>query len=350
MAAFAVAASVGDLFSLNFALGGAGAKGGSADTVTVNEKGYITTVGNLANGIFAQSVGGGGGSGGGAVAAGISGGITLGLAMGGSGGEAGNGSTVTVNAMGGIDTTGDMSHGILAQSVGGGGGNGGYSVAGGAGSLAASVGLGGNGGAGGDGDTVTVDVTGIEPTDIIHTGGDASHGIFAQSVGGGGGSGGFAVAAGIGGGSISVSLGGTGSGGGTGGTVDVTNDDTLITEGNGSYGLLAQSVGGGGGDGGFSFAGAAGVMAASVAVGGNGGAGGNGGGVTVDNFGDVITLGDLSFWCPGAVDRRRRWQWRRLGCRNVGDLCPERTGARCFGRHRRRGRHREPRRACHPEQ
>jgi len=293
---FAVAASIGQGFSLNFALGGAGAKGGSADTVVVNEKGQITTTGNQAHGIFAQSVGGGGGSGGGAVAAGISSGYTLNLAMGGSGGEAGHGSTVTVNAMGSIDTTGAMSHGILAQSIGGGGGNGGYAVAGGLGAMTGSVGLGGSGDGGGNGGAVTVDVSGIDATDMtVHTRGAGSHGIFAQSVGGGGGSGGFAVAAGVGGGAISVSLGGSGAGGGEGGVVGVTNRDTLVTEGAGSYGILAQSVGGGGGNGGFSFGGAAGVMAASVAVGGKGGAGGNGDAVTVDNFGNITTLGDLSF-------------------------------------------------------
>ncbi|WP_055048792.1 autotransporter outer membrane beta-barrel domain-containing protein [Devosia sp. A16] len=293
---FAVAASIGQGFSLNFALGGNGAKGGSADTVVVNEKGQITTTGNQAHGIFAQSVGGGGGSGGGAVAAGVSSGYTLNLAMGGAGDEAGHGAMVTVNAMGSIDTTGALSHGILAQSVGGGGGNGGYSVAGGVGALTGSVGLGGSGAGGGNGGTVNIDVRGIDATDMtIHTRGPGSHAIFAQSVGGGGGNGGFAVGAGIGGGSISVSLGGSGSGGGTGGQVNVENRDTLLTDGAGSYGVLAQSVGGGGGDGGFSFGGAAGVMAASVAVGGKGGQGGNGGNVGVDNYGNITTQGDLSF-------------------------------------------------------
>lgn len=293
---FAVAASIGQGFSLNFALGGNGAKGGSADNVEVNEKGQITTTGNQAHGIFAQSVGGGGGSGGGAVAAGVSSGYTLNLAMGGAGDEAGHGAMVTVNAMGSINTTGALSHGILAQSVGGGGGNGGYSVAGGLGAMTGSVGLGGSGAGGGNGGTVNVDVRGIDATDMtIHTRGAGSHAIFAQSVGGGGGNGGFAVGAGIGGGSISVSLGGSGAGGGTGGQVNVENRDTLLTDGAGSYGILAQSVGGGGGDGGFSFGGAAGVMAASVAVGGNGGQGGNGASVGVDNYGNITTKGDLSF-------------------------------------------------------
>ena len=49
-----------------------------------------------------------------------------------------------------IDTSGDNSHGIFAQSVGGGGGNGGYAVAGSIGDgVSVSVAVGGNAGAGG---------------------------------------------------------------------------------------------------------------------------------------------------------------------------------------------------------
>jgi len=293
----AVSGAIGEGFSLSFALGGTGAKGGVADDVTVNERGHITTVGDLANGIFAQSVGGGGGSGGGAVAASAAaGGYSLNLAFGGDSGEGGAGAAVDVNVMGGIDTTGDMSHGILAQSVGGGGGNGGYAVAGGGlGAFSGNLGLGGDGDGGGAGGSVTVNVITDGADDTIHTRGEGSHAIFAQSVGGGGGSGGWSAAAGIGAGAVSVSLGGSGAGGGAGGTVTVTNSDKLITEKTNAYGLLAQSIGGGGGNGGFSFAGAAGVMAASVAIGGNGGAGGNGGDVTATNHGAVQTLGDLSY-------------------------------------------------------
>ncbi|MGN6489468.1 MAG: hypothetical protein ACTHLT_16840 [Devosia sp.] len=297
----AISGSIDPTFSASVALGGKGAKGGSADTVTLNEKGHITTTGDVANGIFAQSVGGGGGSGGGAVSGSASGGFSLGLAIGGAGDEAGHGDTVLVNAMGGIDTTGDSSHGILAQSVGGGGGSGGYAVAVTGGALSGSVGLGGNGAGGGNGGAVTVNVSAIPANgslpadDTIHTRGDGSHAIFAQSVGGGGGSGGFSATGALGGGSISVSIGGKGSGGGTGGAVKVDNSDRLITEGAGSFGLLAQSVGGGGGNGGFSLGASGGVLTAAVAVGGNGGAGSLGGDVTVDNHGHITTLGDLSY-------------------------------------------------------
>ena len=59
---------------------------------------------------------------------------SVGLAFGGKGGPGGDamGVTVTNNATGtGITTTGMHADGIVAQSIGGGGGNGGFSVAGG---------------------------------------------------------------------------------------------------------------------------------------------------------------------------------------------------------------------------
>ncbi|MBN9361173.1 autotransporter outer membrane beta-barrel domain-containing protein [Devosia sp.] len=292
----AVAVALDPTFAAGVAMGGKGDHGGAGNTVVVNEKGTITTTGVQAYGIFAQSVGGGGGNGGGAVAAAASGGYSLSVSLGGSGGGGGSANSVTVNALGSIETTGNLSHAILAQSVGGGGGSGGFSVAVTGGAMSGSVSLGGDGSTAGNGSTVTVNTAGIDATNMtIHTGGDGAHGIFAQSVGGGGGNGGFAASAALGGGAVSVGLGGSGAGGGKGDTVDVTNRNTIRTDGANSYGILAQSVGGGGGNGGFTFAGSAGVMAASVAVGGGGGAGGNGGAVTVNNYGDIFTKGDLSY-------------------------------------------------------
>src|SRR5262249_57454736 len=98
-----------------------------------------------------------------------------------------------------ISSTGKESDGIWAQSVGGGGVSGGFSIAGdltvsGPAGVAASVG--GVGGHGGNADTVTiksnVGTTLPAPTvATISTAGAGSVGIFAQSVGGGGGAGGF---------------------------------------------------------------------------------------------------------------------------------------------------------------
>src|SRR5690606_24854078 len=85
-----------------------------------------------------------------------------------------------------IATAGLGSPGIVAQSVGGGGGSGGYAI-----SLAASVvnatlpttalAFGGSGGSGGSGGAVYAGTNGLR----LHTLGDSSPGIVAQSIGGG---------------------------------------------------------------------------------------------------------------------------------------------------------------------
>ncbi|TGV77084.1 hypothetical protein EN801_037170, partial [Mesorhizobium sp. M00.F.Ca.ET.158.01.1.1] len=62
------------------------------------------------------------------------------MSLGGTGASAGTSEKVFVNNSGKIDTGGDLSNGIFAQSVGGSGGNGGFSVAGG---LFARGGIGG---------------------------------------------------------------------------------------------------------------------------------------------------------------------------------------------------------------
>ena len=92
-----------------------------------------------------------------------------------------------VSHTGRVDTLGDDADGILAQSIGGGGGAGGASgtqnlqyEAADSNTLAIAV-----GGAGGDG-AIAGDV-GVTNTGIIMTSGDKSFGIRAQSIGGGGG-------------------------------------------------------------------------------------------------------------------------------------------------------------------
>ena len=78
---------------------------------------------------------------------------------------------------------GDNADGIAAQSEGGGGGNGAFSALGvlSTGGVPAGGSWGGKGGAGGDGGTVLV--TSVHN---IETWGIGSNGIFAESVGGGG--------------------------------------------------------------------------------------------------------------------------------------------------------------------
>ena len=282
------------------AIGGDGGPGSEGDTVTVDNSGDIVTHGNQSIGIFAQSVGGGGGDGG------SSGGPLV--SIGGNGSSGGDGAEVQVDNSGLITTYGNDAHAIFAQSVGGGGGNGGNSD-----SVSAfgGIAIGGKGGAGGMGGTVNISFSGQSQEGQILTEGEDSRGIFAQSVGGGGGAGGAAEQMSVGfTGAVSLAIGGSGGDGGPGGTVnigDVTdcmvasacygdqqNDIAIQTKGDNSDGLYAQSVGGGGGAGGYAIASAisAGIGASvsfSTAIGGSGGSGGNGGDVTVRTGGSIVT-------------------------------------------------------------
>ncbi len=279
---------------------GLGGSGGVAShgglVIAASSGGLISTSGSESIGVLAQSVGGGGGDGGyNIVVAGTGAGVgSAGVAvgLGGTGGGGGNGGEVRLTVNNDIETTGDKSGGVVAQSVGKGGGVGGYniSVAAGAGLSAAgggvAVGLGGSGGGGGDGGKVTLTSNGL-----IHTVGDKSNAFTAQSIGGGGGTGGYNVSAaagggGVAGGAVSVGLGGSGAVAGHGGVVEANVTGHVWTEGQNSIGILAQSVGGGGGDGGYNVAatGAFGATAGggvSVGLGGSGGAGGNGDSVTL---------------------------------------------------------------------
>jgi len=284
--------------------GGAGGKGGS---VTVANNGPIVTKGNAARGIYAQSVGGGGGDGGFSIAGGISGLSesskvpSVSFSLGGSGAGGGEGRSVSLESYGHIETHGNDAHAIVAQSLGGGGGSGGFSVAG---SFAleskdVSASVGGFGGGGGDAGAVTVDSAGTILTDS-----DRSYGILAQSVGGGGGDGGFSVAGNFSKAtSAALSLGGTGAGGGSGGSVKILSSAEITTSGSDTHGIVAQSIGGGGGSGGFSVAGSitADTKDLSASVGGLGGGGGSGSSVTIgeseDNpiTGSIITSGDRSY-------------------------------------------------------
>lgn len=277
-------------------IGGSGGNASDAGAVTVTNDGVIATAGHWSTGIYAQSVGGGGGDGGSSEGF---------LSVGGSGGTGGDAGAVTVDQSGLITTTGDDAVGIFAEAVGGGGGNGGSSYSGG---LAAGIAVGGDGGAAGDGGAVTVTLNDVMNGDeamasTVSTAGARSTGILAQSVGGGGGNGGAAIqGTGSSFGAISSAVGGDGEAGGDGGVVTLTGNGNVITTGPGSTGVLLQSVGGGGGNGGTTVAGATqvGLFGGSVAttVGAEGGEGGAGNLVTSDFNGSVITGGDVS---PGFI-------------------------------------------------
>ena len=177
--------------------------------------------------------------------------------MGGAGGMGGTGGDVSVANAGEITTHGRTAHGILAQSIGGGGGNGGMSLTGDlaiglksgdtSGNTAGSMALGGSGGDGNVSGDVTVDNSGR-----IEVFGNGSYGIYAQSVGGGGGDGGLAATLSknilsnprtdLKKSLMNIAIGGSGGKGADSGNVLVTNTGTIISHGDNSYGIFAQSV------------------------------------------------------------------------------------------------------------
>ncbi len=283
--------------------GGDGGKGGRVDLTFAgagDEPAYVSTEGERSRGVFAQSIGGGGGNGGWSVASSVGFMGSAAVALGGSGGKGGAASDVNASGFTEIWTGGDFSEGMLLQSIGGGGGAGGFSIAGTIGvgiGASASVGIGGSGGGGGAaGNVILRDGGGL-----INTAGDFSTGLLAQSIGGGGGSGGFAVGATAYGGAglaVTATIGGSGGGGGDGGRVDIDFNGTIVTTGANAAGALLQSIGGGGGAGGFSVAasasGGVGAGAISAGIGGSGGDGGDGGSVSGTIGGGVHTTGDQS--------------------------------------------------------
>lgn len=276
--------------SLDFAIGGGGGDGGSAAAVTVTADSQISTSGDHADGIKAQSIGGGGGNGAATISGAIASGGDLSLAVGGDGGGSGDGSSVSVTSSGAIRTAGDNSYGLFAQSISNSGGSGGLAISGDVVSVAnVTIGVAGSGGTGGIGGDVTAENSGE-----ITTSGDNSAAILAASVGGGGGSGGGSiVASAISMASLKISVGGDGGTGGQGGTLDVTNSAELKTSGTFSSGLQAQSIGGAGGNAGFSVSGGitGGEVSGDVSVtnGGDGGSGGTGGDVAISNSGKIST-------------------------------------------------------------
>ncbi|MCV6587303.1 MAG: autotransporter outer membrane beta-barrel domain-containing protein [Marinibacterium sp.] len=303
-------------------IGGSGGKASSGATVSVSVASAITTHGVQSRGITAQSIGGGGGNGGVGVSGNMaaekkddSSGKLFGFAMGGQGGAASDGGavTVTLGASGSIQTlaagttAANASHGILAQSIGGGGGNGGYAVGGSLGTnedggKAALMTLGATGGTGGAGKTVTLDSAGA-----VSVAGDFANGILAQSIGGGGGAGGLA----LGGELVTASgheivLGGNGSGGDAkpGGAVNATITGAMSTGGDYGHAIVLQSIGGGGGASASSMKGGinqakAGSM--SMILGGESDKGGDGGAINFNQSSSassakaITTAGSTSF-------------------------------------------------------
>ncbi|CAM4202124.1 Autotransporter domain-containing protein [Bordetella tumbae] len=300
-------------------VGGTGGSGGQGGGVQSNNFSSITTKGEGAKALVAQSIGGGGGTAGTASAFSFSASlgttVSLAIAIGRSGGDGGTGGTVSVDNQGVLKTAGEHATGLLAQSIGGGGGVGGAAtsraVAYGAQSFSGALSIGGEGGTGGNGDTVTVKQQGR-----IETASNAAIGVAAQSIGGGGGNGGLTHgdtrADTV---NLALVLGRKGGDGGEGGRVTVTQlgQATIETRGIASDGIVAQSIGGGGGigsslgdknmppwpepmpipgGGGYEYEGYSGSL--TIALGGAGGSGGSGNAVTVTQDGGITTHGRQS--------------------------------------------------------
>lgn len=324
----ALAISPTTTFNASIAVGGGSGAGGDGGNVSVSSSGSIQTTGGSARGIFAQSTGKGGGT---ATGGNVSGSAktSIEVAIGGAGGGGGDGGNVTVNNFAGatIKTSGGDAHAMFAQSQGGGGGQGGTMTAevysesvlpqGGiidgfktavlnAGknllgrsnptqsgqtspfSVGASVSVGGDGGTNGSGGQITMSNVGH-----LLTAGNLSHGIFGQSTGGGGGAGGAASTAAGKLFSAALGVGGLGGAQGDGGSVTLSNavSSTIVTGGQGSFGMFGQSVGGGGGVGGAASDDTNYTYALTLSLGGSGGASGDGGDVIMGNVSLIQTTG-----------------------------------------------------------
>lgn len=318
--AVTLSASAEGTFSAPVSVGGHGGGGGNGGAVSLTSKGgRVITSGANSAGMLFQSIGGGGGNAGTAMSvnASITAGpnaksITTPVSVGGKGGPGGTAGKVDITSATWIETGGDTSSGLIAQSIAGGGGNGGAALTGNVtitdearGSLGGGTAVGGGGGSGHKGGTVDLASSGA-----ISTRGDISHAIVVQSVGGGGGNGGsastltFTLSAPadlekknttV---NLETAIGGSGGGGNHGGTVSATNTAAISTAGDHSSGMLIQSVGGGGGAGGnvASLSGAAGKSVTSIGVdiGGKAGAAGDGGDITARNSGTIATTGNSS--------------------------------------------------------
>jgi hypothetical protein len=322
-------------YSASMTLGGNAGSGGSTysvdskgnplTVVTVeNTKGStIVTFGADATGIFAQSIGGGGGIGGKSAS-------NLGTAKSGTG-DGSNGSSNTQAAIGtaasnydangtaavndynnlsgaitfvnsllgnkvsnslrvGDDPESDLND--VAQSRGE------TEDENESSSISLKVNIGGSGGNGGSAGAVHVENDGE-----VATVGHESDAIIAQAIGGGGGKAGAASTASSNDYSGNVSVGGTGGAGGNGGQPTVINTGTVITEGALAAGIVAQSIAGGGGIGGASASSVSsssknsgdnsaddgGFKSLQLSVGGNGGANGVSGQVYVTSSGSIQT-------------------------------------------------------------
>ncbi len=240
-------------------IGGTGGTAAAGGTVSVDLSAPVGTAGDWANGIVAQSIGGGGGKAGTAAAtgSGVSDQVSIDLThlVAGKDGAGGDGNTATVNLDQGnpnISTAGFAAAAVVVQSIGGGGGIGIDGSDRATGVIAVGQSRSGNKGASGAGGAAQVGYTNSNSTTIA-TSGQAADGAVLQSIGGGGGIAGAGSSAfdtsWNKSGTLNLSAGGGSDSDGIGGAVTFASQPslTISTAGNNSSGILLQSIGGGGG-------------------------------------------------------------------------------------------------------
>jgi hypothetical protein len=243
-------------FSVGFTLGGGGgdagdkSSGNTGGSVEVNGT-TITTSGQQAHGILAHSVGGGGGVGHSSSSSG-----DHGLDLGGKGGSGHDGGLVNIHDVS-VTTTGALSTGIVAQSIGGGGGVAGLTDLHGhlnhiaANSVETHFNLNMHGSSGDGGQVYFGCLAGVTTghcDTTVHTSGTTSHGILAQSFGGGGSST-FLNSGGTNANTYLIEA-GSGFGGSSKGVTFTDQLDStfnITTSGSGSIGIIAQAIDGRGG-------------------------------------------------------------------------------------------------------
>jgi len=362
--------------TFTMALGGSGGSGSQGGTVTASNEGSVLTIGDSANGMFAQSVGGGGGLSTGGTAKGSSGKVSESIKLAGSLGKPGNGGAVNATNSGVIVTAGGDAAGIYAQSVGGGGGKAGSGstagLPGSAGTLSAylaqsamlaplltsyagvqawtpgawnttdttleawardylafasanptdaptdatdgttsiSLFLGGGSDGGNNGGTLTQGSGGavtVGNTGTIQTFGAASPGVFAQSIGAGGGQAGATAVDQLKDSSgnsqgVNTTVGGKAMVTGNGGVVSATNSGVIGTSGDAGFGIFAQSVGGGGGESIVTASNLAlGSKPVQITLGGAISTFGDGGAVSVSNAATGSAASTINTWGNDAV-------------------------------------------------
>lgn len=280
-------------------LGGAGSYG---DGGPVNlSPPDVTTSGAGAFGILAQSIGGGGGI----VETSSGGAITLAKIGTLSGG--GDGGAVSVFPRS-IATSGVGSHGIVAQSIGGGGGLFSNYRTGQIPALTTTMPVPGSLFSYGNGGPVTVATS----TDVVVTGAGA-FGILAQSIGGGGGlvAANGVVYAGSTSGSSSPYL---------GGAVTITAQGSVTASGDNGIGIFAQSDGPGGGS---DISIALGANTPGVVPGGfvSGGSGAQGAGIVLaGGRNNLVTVGQGSWVWAASGTAIRQVGSRPVNVANYGTV------------------------------